>query len=158
MFEFSIEPKRNPSFIARLCLLYEQRVALIASIKRWETNYVTAKNGGAIVLGKEECPCCVKWHSSQCNDCPIRQYSGKRFCRDTPYRNLELTATLCDTFVVCTASEGEVLAEVEFLHSVLEHVNQSIKTVLLEPSTKILKGITQTATAAINKLKTSFRG
>lgn len=63
----------------------EQKKALLGSIKKWEK----IVKGEQQDKGKANCPCCEAfWVYKECTECPVRLFTGKWGCIDTPYANV----------------------------------------------------------------------
>jgi hypothetical protein len=70
-------------------LLVKQQEALQLSIVHWEKNLEQAILGNQLSLGYDECECCNNWHMfADCAGCPISQYTGVPYCRNTPYTEI----------------------------------------------------------------------
>ena len=52
-----------------------------ASVRKWQ-RIISGKGSDGGVL---DCPPCRIFYVLVCTGCPIAAYSGKKFCRDTPY-------------------------------------------------------------------------
>ncbi len=52
-----------------------------ASVNKWE-RIIKGKGGDGGVL---DCPPCRIYYVLVCFGCPIARYTGKKFCKDTPY-------------------------------------------------------------------------
>ncbi len=52
-----------------------------ASVRKWQ-RIIDGKGGDGGVL---DCPPCRIFYMVVCFGCPIASYSGKKFCRETPY-------------------------------------------------------------------------
>ena len=87
--------------------------ALKLSIKKWER----IVSGDGEDRGHKDCACCQSFY---CVDCPIMQYTGQPFCRDTPY------ATMWAPLMVGKAETPEATeaaqAELDFLKEVLKEM------------------------------------
>ena len=52
-----------------------------ASVRKWQ-RIIDGKGSDGGVL---DCPPCRIYYMLVCTGCPIAEYAGKRFCRETPY-------------------------------------------------------------------------
>ena len=57
------------------------REAIIGSIVKWKD----ICNGIGIDHGARNCPLCALFYSKQCENCPVKLYTGIRSCQNTPY-------------------------------------------------------------------------
>ncbi len=57
--------------------------ALKGSIGKWEK----IADGSGMDGGRHNCPLCELFNNleTRCNGCPVKMFSGKRFCKNTPY-------------------------------------------------------------------------
>lgn len=76
--------------------------ALEGSIKKWEG----IVDGTIIDRGQDNCPLCQLFFENSCRGCPVSIRSGKRFCRNTPYDDYDVTE-----------SQDAAEAELDFLIS-----------------------------------------
>ena len=60
--------------------------ALKASIAKWERN-AEAKTPGEFRTHANDCPLCELFNHKpdNCNGCPVKDKTGEKFCRRTPY-------------------------------------------------------------------------
>lgn len=64
--------------------------ALEESIAKWERN-ATVENPDDYTLGVSSCPLCILFWHKQCTFCPVKEYTGRTKCNDTPYEFAEDT-------------------------------------------------------------------
>lgn len=92
----------------------ETREALEKSIKHWEENVEAAEDGEEISIDIYACALCVRFfHRLNCQGCPIKEATGQRVCKGTPYEDAVEAVEDNDYEAVLTASR----AELEFLKS-----------------------------------------
>ena len=60
---------------------------LQGSLKKWNRilQRITDKSMRVREGGTGDCPCCIEFYDNDCKGCPIKDYTGKRQCLDTPY-------------------------------------------------------------------------
>jgi hypothetical protein len=122
MFVFSIDS----SHISRLRLLNNQKIALKELIDIWETKLTAVQGMKPIQIEAKDRPCCIKWIDADCDDCPIRQFTGQKYCRDTPFVILEQNH-IFGVDATYTPTPNEVCAIIDFLFLVLANVKKSIR-------------------------------
>jgi hypothetical protein len=103
-----------------------QIIALQESIALWNDNYVAAVNNSTFSTDFQDCACCIEWYNSDCNGCPIYQYTGKTMCDGTPYQNVR-TAIKNNTSKYNDHQQrtnviNAVVDELNFFNEVLAHV------------------------------------
>lgn len=60
-----------------------QRKPLMEAIEHWKE----IERGEGIDLGADSCSLCMKFTDEDCTGCPVRERTGLRECRGTPYSN-----------------------------------------------------------------------
>lgn len=85
--------------------------ALDGSIKKWRdiVDRAGIDNGG------NNCPCCKLYHNNHCVLCPIKIYTGYKYCLGTPYYDFAYNS------VVNEKSKKLAQAELDFLIEVKQH-------------------------------------
>jgi hypothetical protein len=65
--------------------------ALYESIEKWYWNVL---HPDRMLLGKENCSLCNLYIDNDCKECPVREYTGRKWCAGTPYCRLGHYLTL----------------------------------------------------------------
>jgi len=88
--------------------------SLLKSIERWERNLEVANDDGIFLLNADSCPLCVEFYGNECEGCPVKNKTGKPYCRDTPYPDVyglsydKKKGRLVDQEAVIIATEKEL--------------------------------------------------
>lgn len=91
--------------------------ALLKSIEHWEENVA---HPHAMKLGPTHCPLCREFRKARhdCDGCPVKERTGKPFCRGTPYDQFDRNVEPMDPDDTLSVAEEELA----FLKSLLpEH-------------------------------------
>lgn len=65
----------------------DRKKALLLSIQKWEA-IVDALQGGRNIVndgGRSTYGLCQMYFDNGCNGCPVKEHTGKSYCRGTPY-------------------------------------------------------------------------
>lgn len=109
------------------------RAALEKSVAKWDHDlWILMQNSGVVltnnILSREPCELCAEFYNedttifNECCGCPVKNSTKKRYCKGTPYKNVN---TLRCHYIVNKKEIDSVLieaykAEVEFLKSLLQ--------------------------------------
>lgn len=93
--------------------------ALEVSIEKWERNTV-AQMLCDVSVSESSCALCRLFISKECKGCPVRESSGYKYCRETPYKKA-VNSLLSWRNGVGSRDEFQSAArdEVDFLKSLL---------------------------------------
>lgn len=98
-------------------------LALEASIRKWKKNLKKVKRKEIPHIGSEQCPCCKVYPDDDCSGCPIKEFTDRDSCYETPYYAVH---ELCKEALQYPVTldwelfEDAVFREIEFLRFVLE--------------------------------------
>lgn len=96
---------------------------LAESIKAWEQKLLIAKAEEIPKMDSTVCPCCVAFPET-CLGCPIADYTGARYCENTPY--VDAYNLVCDYYAgniddyFWGEFEKAIEREIKFLKTVLD--------------------------------------
>ena len=106
--------------------LHEDTVRLLECVEHWADNYARAVRGEELSLGWSACALCLRYNHPweemfdfNCEGCPVAEYSGERWCRETPYRWIERSMAFPKTgvpLVVAVLAEYQMLVEYAWRH------------------------------------------
>jgi hypothetical protein len=121
-------------------LLKRQCSALIRSVAHWRRQYeaIEVADVNKEGWGGDSCACCeefkdgssaIEHGTKDCDECPIRLYTGRENCKDTPYDN---AAWLMDDYtgILLPTEVKEVLERDEVFKSMKIAVNKELEFLL----------------------------
>ncbi len=95
--------------------------ALKASIRHWQDN-VEAEMPQQASTGESGCALCANFIAEECQGCPVKQKTGRKYCDRSPYRRARAAYVKWaeyNSLVNHTKFRAAAQAELDFLRSLL---------------------------------------